>query len=245
MARDHSRSSIVRKNRGRQTAQRKIVVFVEGRNTEYIYIELLKRSYCDVIPDTVRGEGIGSCMEFVEKKNREYDCFSQKKKDKYVQKWLVFDYDGHDDFVDGIKLARSYGFHVAFSSMCIEYWFVLHFYNHDGSPIPPRGDSHSQAQITMLNQKIDLYNRNHTQKIPLYDINTKVISEDFFELMMAIDPSTHRHRVLDAYERARNIHLRKREQGAEFQESVTTVYELLRELGVVVEVGDTTIRLNV
>lgn len=245
MARDHSRSSIVRKNRGIQPSHRKIVVFVEGRNTEYTYIELLKRSYCDVIPDAVRGEGIGSCVDFVEHKNGEYNSFSKKKKDKYSQKWLMFDYDGHDDFGDGIRLARRYGFHVAFSSMCIEYWFVLHFFDHDGSAIPLHGDSHSQAQIEMINQKIELYNHNHTPKIPLYDTNTKVISEEFFELMMAIDPSTNRRRVLDACERARNIHFRKRQDGAEFQESVTTVYELLRELGVVLEDGDGAFRLNV
>lgn len=40
---------------------------------------------------------------------------------------MIFDYDGHDDFWDAIKFARKNGFQVAFSSMCIEYWFVLHF----------------------------------------------------------------------------------------------------------------------
>ena len=72
-------------------------------------------------------------------------------------KWLVYDCDGHEDFADSVKVAREYGFRVAFS----------------------------QAQIDLVNKAIELYN--------------------------------------------------KKAQGAEFKESVTTMYELMKELGVVRE----------
>ena len=46
--------------------------------------------------------------------------------------------------------------------------------------------------------------------------------------MMAIHPETHNQRLLDAYNRAKIIHETKRNQGAEFAESVTTMYELIK-----------------
>ena len=61
------------------------------------------------------------------------------------------------------------------------------------------------------------------------------MEEDFFDLMMAIHPETHNQRLVDAYNRAKAIHETKKAQGAEFTESVTTLYELMKELGVVKE----------
>ena len=46
-------------------------------------------------------------------------------------KWLVYDCDGHEDFADSVKVAREYGFRVAFS----------------------------QAQIDLVNKAIELYNK--------------------------------------------------------------------------------------
>ena len=124
---------------------------------------------------------------------------------------------------------------MPFSNMCIEYWFVLHFYNLDGQQIPMKNDSHSQAQIDLVNRAIELYNKNAPVKVKPYDNESKTVEEDFFDLMMAIHPETHNQRLVDAYNRAKTIHETKRNQGAEFAESVTTMYELMKELGVVRE----------
>ena len=97
--------------------------------------------------------------------NRKTICKgSKEEKEKYSGKWMIFDYDGHDDFWDAIKFARKNGFQVAFSSMCIEYWFVLHFENHDGNPIPIKEGSHSKAQIEMINKYIGQYNKKNKLK---------------------------------------------------------------------------------
>jgi hypothetical protein len=53
--------------------------------------------------------------------------------------------------------------------------------------------------------------------------------------MMAIHPETHNQRLVDAYNRAKAIHEAKKSIGAEFTESVTTIYELMKELGVIKE----------
>lgn len=232
MARDHSHSNIQRKNQNTKKPQ-KILLYVEGRNTEPSYFDLLKRSNCTQIPVPVRGRGIGACVDFVNEAMGKYNSLPSKEKAKYKQKWLVFDNDGHDDFAEGVKLARQNGFSVAFSNMCIEYWFMLHFYNHDGTAMPLKGNSHSKAQIEEINKFIERYNKKNNANIKSYDEESKQVEEDFFDLMLAIDPTTHHHRIVDACQRAKTIHQVKRRDGAEFQESVTTMYELMEELGTV------------
>ena len=51
--------------------------------------------------------------------------------------------------------------------------------------------------------------------------------------MLASDPSTKKSRIVTAFERAKEIHETKVADGAEFAESVTTMYELMLALGVI------------
>ncbi len=115
--------------------------------------------------------------------------------------------------------------------MCIEYWFLLHFQDQDGSPIPMIGDSHSKAQIQAINKHLGTYNKKAVVSVALYDADSKTVGEDFFELMLADDPVTHQSRIVTAFERAKSIHEHKLAIGAEFNESVTTMYQLLLALG--------------
>lgn len=232
MSRDHSHSHLGRGCTGTRNISRAII-YVEGKNTEYSYCNLLKNSCSQLIPIVEKGHGIGSCIEFVEEANKKFDKLSRQDKAKYSQKWLMFDCDGHQDFAESVKLARRYGFHVVFSNMCIEYWFVLHFYNHNGSPIPMKGDSHSKAHIEMINNYIRQYNKNADGHIAEYNGNSKRVEEDFFDLMLSVDPQNGERRIINAFNRAEAIHLKKKIDGAEFQESVTTMYEFLKSLGVI------------
>ena len=234
MGRNHSKVVTSRRNQGTKKVN-KVILYCEGRNTEPSYFELLKKNNCKVVPVIVRGHGIGLCRDFVEEANKKYNCLSKAQRSKYSQKWLVYDCDGHEDFADSVKYARECGFRVAFSNMCIEYWFALHFFDLDGQPISMKGDSHSQEQIDLLNRAIELYNKKALVKVKPYDCESKKVEEDFFDLMMSINPETHRPRSVDAYYRAKMIHETKKDQGAEFMESVTTIYELMKELGVVTE----------
>ncbi len=212
---------------------RQFILYVEGRNTEKSYFDLLKRSNCKVIPVTKRGSGIASCVDFVDESYNKWTSLPKEEKNKYDKRWIVFDADGRSDFAMGIKSARDKGFGVAFSNMCIEYWFLLHFYDHDGRAIPMRGSSHSSAQIYMINDFIKKYNKKAPCQVAEYDSGSKKIEEDFFDLMMAIDPASKKSRIVMAFERAQKIHEAKKSNGAEFSESVTTIYELLLQLGVV------------
>lgn len=212
---------------------RKFILYVEGKNTEKSYFDLLKKVNCKVIPVTKHGQGISKCVDFVNESYKAWMSLPNQEKEKYDKKWLVFDADGRDDFHEGIKLARKKNFAVAFSNMCFEYWFVLHFYNHDGNAIPMLYGSHSAAQIKMINDFIDKYNKKAAFPIDKYNPDSKIVENDFFDLLLAIDPTNHNPRIVTAFERAKKIHETKKANGAEFRESVTTIYELLFELGVI------------
>jgi hypothetical protein len=218
---------------GKAKPSRQFILYVEGRNTEKSYFELLKKANCKVIPVTKRGHGIWKCVDFVNDSDKAWKSLPKEEKEKYDKRWLVFDADGREDFDEGIKLARKKNFGVAFSNMCIEYWFLLHFYNHDGSAIPLIGNSHSAAQIKKINEFIKKYNKKAESPVADYDSGNKKVEEDFFDLMMAIDPVSKKSRIVSAYERAKAIHEAKKVNGAELRESVTTIYELLFELGVI------------
>lgn len=77
------------------------------------------------------------------------------------------------------------------------------------------------------------YNRKRVAHVNLYDENSKEINDDFFDVLMAEDGITHNRRIIDAFERAKAIHKSKLANGAEYRESVTTIYELMEELGTI------------
>lgn len=231
----HSISKSLKREPGNRKPEQ-IIVFVEGRNTERTYINLLKIHNLKLIPIVKPGGGIGSCTEFVNNSQKAFDSLPKSQRGKYKQKWLMFDYDGHNDFKSAIADARKKGFNVAFSSMCIEYWFLLHFENHSGEPIPCENNSHSKAQIRKINHYIANYNKKLPSKAPkvdLYDEGNKCVKEDFFELMMAVNPITKCRRVEDACNRSFAIHQAKLINGMECQESVTTIYQFLETIGFV------------
>ena len=217
----------------RTKSTRQFILYVEGRNTEKSYFDLLKKANCKVIPVTKRGQGISRCVDFVNDSEKAWNTLPREERQKFEKRWLVFDADGRPDFEDGIRLARAKKFGVAFSNMCIEYWFLLHFYNHDGSAIPMIDDSHSAAQIKIINDYIKKHNKKAKLPIPEYDSDSKNVEADFFDLMMAEEPESKKSRIVLAFERARMIYETKKANGAEFRESVTTIYELLFELGVI------------
>lgn len=96
-----------------------------------------------------------------------------------------------------------------------------------------KGDSHSKAQIDLINKAIGEYNKSAKAKVKDYEADSKKVEEDFFDLMMAVNSTTNNRRIVDACRRAEAIHTAKKRDGAEFKESVTTMYELIREIGVV------------
>ncbi len=233
-----NRKDVYKRNLGNRRSARRYILYVEGENTEDSYFKLLKKANCKIVPVIIRGHGISHCVDFVNESENHWNSMPKERRNEYDRRWLVFDADGRTDFSKGIKLARKKGFGVAFSNMCIEYWFLLHFCDHDGRPLPMIQNSHSAAQIREINRFIKQYNRNAVVPVGDYDSKSKTIADDFFDLMMADDPVVKKSRIVSACERAKSIHEIKKANGSEFSESVTTIYELLIELGVIEETKD-------
>lgn len=223
---------------GRNSSPSKFILFAEGRNTESSYFNLLGRANCKVIPITKKGKGISKCVDFVNDSHKAWNSMPETERTKYDERWLVFDADGREDFAEGIQLACRLGFHVAYSNMCIEYWFMLHFYDHSGEPIPMIGNSHSEAQIREINKFIKKYNKKAKTSVREYSVGNKKVEEDFFDLMLAIDPVTHKRRIVSAFERAKSIYDNKKANGAQMRESVTTIFQLLERLGTIHKTDD-------
>lgn len=54
---------------------------------------------------------------------------AKREKNEYDSIWVCFDKDGHANIPHALKLANQNGIDVAFSSVCFEYWILLHFEN--------------------------------------------------------------------------------------------------------------------
>jgi hypothetical protein len=134
--------------------------------------------------------------------------------------WCVFDSDdfGIRNFNEAVKLAEQNGIGVAYSIQAFEYWLLLHFEDHQG------GAMHRNQYNFKLNHYL----------APLgaeYDgVKKKLISAEFFELLVGIDPATAKPRTTLAIQRAKRIYDQYDHTSPGTEESSTTVFRLVEEI---------------
>lgn len=122
---------------------------------------------------------------------------------------MVFDKDDNEDFEDAIKLAISKNYKVAYSNQAVEYWFILHFYDHHGELLS------RESYADMINHYIN----------PLgakYD-DSKIVSREFFDILMSKNPESQKARYQEAFDRAERILTGNPHRT---EESVTMVHKL-------------------
>lgn len=192
---------------GTEQYKKRILVVSEGENTEPTYFN--KFRIANVIVHPV---GVGkSTVKLVKEvpsilKNR----FKGKKVDEV---WVAFDKDNNNDFEQAIRLAQASGYHVAYSNQAIEYWFLLHFNDHQGGPM----DRARYASV--INAAIKPY--------AVYDTNSKIVTKEFFDVMMSRNPNTGQTYIQEALDRASKIYSNKEDK---LSESVTTVFQLVKSI---------------
>jgi hypothetical protein len=54
---------------------------------------------------------------------------AKKERNPYTCVWLFFDNDNHPLLQDAFQIIEKENFCIAYSSLCIEHWFILHFEN--------------------------------------------------------------------------------------------------------------------
>lgn len=139
---------------------------------------------------------------------------------KYDHVWVVFDKDEFTDenFNEAINMARKSGIKVAYSNQAFEYWLLLHFEALNGERMDRR---HYGVKINNLLSKYNL-------EYP-FD-SSKLISNNFFDVLISSEPVTGRKRVDLAIERAGKIYDRLDHHSPAKEESSTTVHLLVQEL---------------
>ncbi len=198
----------------------KILIVCEGTNTEPSYFRQFHLPNAVIEKMEVVGTGYNtlSLVEFAEKlKNSKYPDY---------EVWCVFDADPKPgnpqqlvNFTNAIKKAEALGYNVAYSNQAFEYWLILHFEDHQGTPM------HRDLYYNKINKHIKLIN-----KKAIYDKNSKTVTEDIFNILLGIDNKTKKSRQTLAIERASKIYNGHDHKNPEKEESSTTVFKLVVKL---------------
>jgi len=187
-----------------------ILIVCEGENTEPSYFKQFRLSSATIKPI---GEGYNT-LSLVRRAMQ----LSQEK--TYDQVWCVFDKDDFttNDFNNAITLAEANGFGVAYSNQAFEYWILLHFDDHQGAGM------HRRDYNDRLNELLKPFEETYDGE------NSKIITEEIFEILEGIDVRAKTYRIDLAIERAeRNYNLLSHVSPA-MEESSTTVFRLVKEL---------------
>ena len=192
------------------TEKPSILIVCEGENTEPSYFNQFRITSAKV---KSVGEGYNT-ISLV------YRALALSQQGNYDQVWCVFDKDdfNDNDFNSAVQIAVANNFGVAYSNQSFEYWLILHFNDHQG------GGMHRDSYNDKINEHLKPF------KV-IYDGNgTKLIDEDFFELLDGIDDKTSRKRAELAIDRAERNYNHFDHTNPAREESSTTVFRLVREL---------------
>lgn len=112
-------------------ANKRILILCEGM-TEYLYarsmqMELprtLQRSVSIEVNHAKQQDPKSLALQALKKV-----IVAKKERNEYNDVWLFFDHDNKPQLKEAFEIIDKQGFHCAYSAMCIEHWFILHFEN--------------------------------------------------------------------------------------------------------------------
>lgn len=187
-----------------------ILIVCEGKNTEPSYFNQFRLSLATV-------KSVGKGYNTLSLVDWAIQLSNQK---KYDQVWCVFDKDGftENDFNNAIQKAQAEGFGIAYSNQAFEYWLILHLKDHQG------GGMDRQHYHHKINSLLAPF------KIKYDGKQSKIVEEDFFEVLDGVDAKTKRKRVDLAIQRAEKIYNQLDHSNPAKEESSTTVFRLVIEL---------------
>jgi hypothetical protein len=191
----------------------KILIVCEGQKTEPSYFNQFR-----VRSAHITAVGHGYNTESLVQKTYEIVQKALTDGNVYDQVWCVLDKDDHDKFDQAIKLAKQYGFGIAYSNQAFEYWLLLHFNDHQG------GLLQRDLCCKKLNEHLKSYGCSYDYK------GSKEISVECFELMLATDEKTKKTFQDLAIARAKSNKAFHAETVPSKAESSTTVFELVEIL---------------
>jgi hypothetical protein len=187
-----------------------ILIVCEGANTEPSYFNQFRLTSATIKP-------IGEGYNTISLVNRAIQLANQN---KYEQVWCVFDKDDFSEtnFNNAIHIAQANNFGIAYSNQAFEYWLILHFDDHQG------GGMHRNDYNSKINKLLQPF------KVEYDGNNSKIVSEEFFELLDGIDEKTDIKRVELAIKRAERNYNYFDHNNPAIEESSTTLFRLVKEL---------------
>lgn len=200
--------------RGEPTLQVKptILIVCEGKNTEPSYFQQFRLTSA-----TVKAIGEGhNTISLVERAKQ----LAKDNENKYDQVWCVFDKDAFNsnDFNNAVSSDNGTDFRVAYSNQAFEYWIILHFEDHQG------GAMNRQLYNDKINKLLKPFKVNYDGE------DSKIITEEIFNLLMGVDKKTNKDRTQLAIKRAERNYNQHDHSNPSKEESTTTVFKLVSEL---------------
>ena len=171
----------------------RILMVCEGGNTEPSYFSLFEVKNADI-------EIVGTGYNTISLVQKAHDLVQAKAKDgiDFDQVWCVFDKDdfSNNDFNNAILMAKGYGYKIAYSNQAFEYWFYLHFFDHQGG----------QMDRAVCCEKFSDW---VAKQGYFYDCDRgKSLSKALFDYMRSINPNDPKQRTFQqqALQRAQRNH---------------------------------------
>lgn len=139
-----------------------IYIVCEGKETEILYFGNFRSRNClvDVRPVSSKHR---AAMPLVKHAGALISQSEYSRRDG-DQLWCVFDCDDNreEDLREASAYARKCGYHIAFSNPSFEYWFLLHFEEHEGYL------KNSHVIIDIL--KSEKYLKNYEKNNDVFDV---------------------------------------------------------------------------
>lgn len=203
----HAQAPILDRKVDSLEKKKKILIVGEGVHTEPSYFEKFREPGVHVVAIGL-GEGTRKLVHDVESHKRAEE---EKLGFTFDEVWVAFDKDSFPDFGQAISEAKAKGYHVAYSNQAIEYWFILHFMDHQGAAMAR--DTYADTLNGLLKSIESGFQ---------YDPDSKVVTDEFFNVLCK--------RIQNAYDRADKVYSFKCQNGASTEESVTTIHLLVKSI---------------
>lgn len=108
---------------------KRILILCEGKKTEPLYFNQLKRhlqSHLKAVQIEIDKNEYTSAVELIKRAKLLRDK-AKSDKNSYERVWVVYDKDGYTQHDAAYQLAKTQRIDIAFSSICFEFWYFLHF----------------------------------------------------------------------------------------------------------------------
>ena len=186
--------------------RKSILIVSEGRKTEPVYFNSLKRELRLAMVDVeVVGEGgapitvVDRAIEMRDERKRHVNSLT---KTMYEIVYCVIDVDTHETLDQAVDKARSNKIEIVLSNPCFEYWYILHF-EKTGAPF-----HNSQEVKSILKQKYHsaynesdttIFNAVYPKTSDAIKRSKEVLKENHgnAKCLKGCNPSTHVHKIVE------------------------------------------------